>query len=107
MSRVTFPFTFQAIGNAAAGASFEPITRTVASLQPDEILARVQYASINAMDAKVQSSAVNIFELPLPMVLGYDFSGTVVALGTEGAYAGEAEALSVGSEVMGYTFAQG
>ena len=107
MSRVTFPFTFQAIGNAAAGAPFEPITRTVASLQPDELLARVSYASINAMDAKVQNSAVNIFELPLPMVLGYDFSGTVVALGTEGAYAGEVEALSVGSEVMGYTFGAG
>ena len=101
MSLVTLPLTFQAIGSPNPGDPFQPVTRTVASLQADEVLVRVSYASINALDAKVHGSKQNLFNAPLPLVLGYDFSGTVVALGTEGAYAGEAEALSLGSAVIG------
>ena len=103
MSRVNLPISFNAIGSATVGAPLAPLTRTVQSLQPDEVLSRVSFASINPMDFKIQHS--NLFNLPLPMVLGYDFSGVVVAMGTEGEapYAVEVEALTVGSAVMGST----
>lgn len=107
MSRVTLPLTFRAVGSTTIGAPFDHITRTIASLQPDELLARVSYASINAMDGKIHSSKLNMFQLPLPVVLGYDFSGVVVAMGTDGPYAGEEEAVTVGDAVMGSTFGFG
>ena len=106
MPLVTLPLTFQAIGSTTFGGPFEPVTRTVASLQPDEVLVHV-YAGINAMDGKIHGDTSNMFGLPLPLVVGYDFSGTVVALGIEGAYPDEDETLSVGSEVMGSTFGFG
>ena len=106
MSRTTLPLTFRAVGSSAPGAPLEPLTRTIQSLQPDEVLARVSYAAFNALDGKVYQSKANMFQLSLPIVLGYDFSGVIVALGTEGPYPGEAEALTVGSAVMGTTFSR-
>ena len=88
MSRISLPLTFRAVGSSTPGAPFESISRTIQSLQPDELLARVSYASINAMDGKIHNGKVNIFQVPLPMVLGYDFSGEVVAMGTDGPYQG-------------------
>ena len=107
MSRVSLPLTFHAVGSPTPGAPLELVSRTVQSLQADEVLVRVSYASINAMDAKIWSSPVNLFQLPLPLVVGYDFSGVIVALGTEGAYPEETEALTPGSAVMGSTFGIG
>ena len=103
---VTVPLTFQAMGNPTVGAPFEPVTRTVNVLQPDEVLIKVSYASINAMDLKVQN--YNWCQLPLPMVLGYDCTGVVVLLGTSiGLYAGEEEAITLGSSVIASTFGMG
>ena len=98
---ITFPISFQALGCATVGAPLEPFVRTVDGLQPDEVLVRVSYASINPMDSKVH--ATNMLQLPLPLVLGYNFSGVLVALGTTGAYPNEPEPLTVGSAVMGST----
>ena len=107
MSRITLPLTFRAVGSPAPGTPLEPLTRTIQSLQADEVLARVSYSSINAMDGRAHQAKINFFQLPLPLVFGFDFSGVVVALGTEGAYPGETEALTVGSAVMGSTFGIG
>ena len=102
MSLVTLPVSFTAIGCPALGAPLEAVTRTVLSVQPDEVLVRVSHASTNPMDPKMQQT--NMFQLPLPMVLGYNFSGVVVALGTGDAFPGEIEALTLGVVVMGSTF---
>ena len=99
-SLVTFPLSFPALGCATVGAPLESITRTIERLQPDEVLVRVSYASINPMDAKVH--ATNMLQLPLPMVLGYSFSGILLALGTADA-TNDVEALTLGSAVMGST----
>ena len=107
MSRISLPLTFRAMGSPTLGAPLEPISRTVESLQPDELLARVSYASMNAMDGKMRNAPANMFQLPLPIVLGFDFSGVVVALGTDGPVAGEDEALTIGSAVKGSTFGLG
>ena len=65
-SLVTLPLTFHAIGAAAPGAPFKPLTRTINTLAADEVLVRVSYAAINPMDAKIHQS--NFVKLPLPMV---------------------------------------
>ena len=65
-SLVTLPLTFKAIGAAAPGAPFEPVSRTVNVLAADEVLVKVSYASINPMDVKIYQS--NFAQLPLPMV---------------------------------------
>ena len=107
MSLVTLPITFRAIGSPTVGGPLQEVTRTVTALQPDELLVRVHYASVNSMDAKIAFAPANIFQLPLPLVVGYDYSGVVVALGTEGAFAGEVEAITLGSSVFGSTFGIG
>lgn len=101
---ITLPVTFTAIGCTALAAPLERLTRTVNVLQADEVLIRVSYASINPTDWKIYQS--NFVQLPLPMVLGYDCAGVVVALGTTGGvYAGEeSEQLTVGAAVMGSAF---
>ena len=106
LSLVTVPVTFKAVGCAAVGAPFEPVTRTVNVLQPDEVLVKVSYASINPMDVKIHQS--NFAQLPMPMVLGYDFAGTIVAMGIAiGMYPGETEALTLAASVTGSTFGMG
>ena len=105
MSLVTLPITFNAIGAAAPGAPLESLTRTVSALQADDALVKVSYSSINPLDVKILQ--YNFLQLPMPMVAGFDFSGVVVALGTEGAYAGESEAITLGAAVFGQTFGMG
>ena len=105
MSAVSLPLTFRAVGSADVAAPLESVSRTIAAVQADELLVRVSFASINAMDAKVYRT--NMPKLPLPMVLGYDFSGVVVALGSSAPWPGEKEPLAVGSAVLGSTFAMG
>ena len=104
-SLVTLPLTFRAIGAAVPGAPFEPVSRTINVLAPDEVLVKVSYASINPIDVKVYET--NFAQLPLPMVLGFEFSGVVVALGRPGMYAGEAEAITLGAAVFGQAFGIG
>ena len=104
MSAVTLPLTFRAVGSDVSGP-LESLHRTIAAVQADEVLVRVSFASLNAMDAKVYRT--NMPKLPLPMVLGYDLSGVVVALGSSAPYPGEKEPLAVGSAVLGSTFAIG
>ncbi len=58
------------------------VEKRVERLAKDEVLVRVGYASINKMDPMLAKR--NIFELPAPYVLGFDFSGEVVELGGEG-----------------------
>ncbi len=43
---------------------------------------RVDYASINKMDPMMARR--NLFQLPAPYVLGFDFGGEVVEVGSEG-----------------------
>ena len=52
------------------------------------------------MDPKIQQ--VNVFNLPLPLVLGFDYSGTVAAVGS-----GAQQKVKVGSEVFGNTIRGG
>ncbi|MGO8695678.1 MAG: alcohol dehydrogenase catalytic domain-containing protein [Rectinemataceae bacterium] len=46
------------------------------------MLMRVDYASINKMDPMMARR--NLFQLPAPYVLGFDFGGEVVEVGSEG-----------------------
>jgi NADPH:quinone reductase-like Zn-dependent oxidoreductase len=94
MSSVSFPLTYRALGNEDLTASLLVVHKTIDSLGADEVLIRVTHSSINFMDPMLQRR--NIFQLPLPMVLGFDFAGEVAALGS-----GDNGDLTVGAKVMG------
>jgi NADPH:quinone reductase-like Zn-dependent oxidoreductase len=71
--------TFDALAIDHAGAPVRLQQRTLAPLNSDELVVRVAYASINKMDAGLAQR--NLFQLPEPYVLGFDFSGEVVRAG--------------------------
>ena len=112
MSSVTLPITFKAVGCQTPNGPFALINRTVQSLQPHELLVRESHCAVNQKDAKIHET--NLAKLPMPMdsmVLGYDFSGVVVAAGgaedKDGAGQTSKDAVTVGSAVMGQTYAIG
>lgn len=74
-----FPISHDALAIDHAGAPVRLCTKTIASVHDDEVLVRVDYASINKMDAGLARQ--NVFGLPEPYVLGFDFSGEVVHAG--------------------------
>jgi NADPH2:quinone reductase len=102
MSAITLPITFRAFGNTQVKTPLVPLDRTVSALQADELLVKVAFASVNPMDGKLQED--NIFNLPAPYVLGFDFSGTVVAVGERGDAQAVDPAITIGSEVFGISF---
>jgi len=89
---MNLPLTFDALAIEGPGAPVRLQKRTVASLEKDEVLIRVSYASINKMDPLM--ARTNAFNLPSPYVLGFDFSGEIVRTGSDGG-------LSVGDQVFG------
>ena len=98
MSAASLPITFHALGSAEAKPPLTDLEKTITSLQADELLVKVAYASINPMDPKIQLH--NFMRLPLPLIVGFDFSGTVVALG--GPLPSDwDQAVEVGSKVFG------
>ena len=96
LTEVTLPLSFNALAIPHEGEPVSLQRKTIHSLAPDELLVRVDYASINNMDPLIAKR--NIFQLPDPYVLGFDFSGVVVKLGSEGPHG-----LRVGDLVLGST----
>jgi NADPH2:quinone reductase len=92
--------TFDALALDHAGAPVSLRTKTIASVRDDELLVRVDYASINKMDAGLAQR--NVFQLPEPYVLGFDFSGEVVRVG-----AAASGAFAAGDHVFGRSEAGG
>jgi NADPH2:quinone reductase len=90
------PISFNALAIEQSGAPVSMQQKTIASLNDDEVLIRVSYASINKMDPAL--ARMNVFNLPSPYVLGFDFSGEVVKLGGQGKVA-----LKLGDQVFGTT----
>src|SRR5208337_312809 len=95
---MTFPFSFKALAIEQPGSPVSLIKKTIESINKDEILVRVDYASINKMDPMMARR--NLFQLPAPYVLGFDFSGEVVQAGNEAG-------LMVGDQVFGTAGAGG
>ena len=100
MSTLTLPLSFNALVIDKPGAQLRAQRKSVASLNDGEALIRVAYASINRMDPSLAQN--NFFNLPLPYVLGFDYSGEVVML-TGSSKGG----LKVGQQVFGKTLAGG
>ena len=100
MTSVSLPLTFHAIGNSELKTPVKDLELTVSDLQVDDLLIKVAYASINPMDPKLQ--LYNFWSFPLPLILGFDFSGTVVAVGSDEAPPHSDAAVKVGSEVFGF-----
>lgn len=90
------PLAFQALAIEDAGKPLFLQTRSIDALNDDEVLVRVEYASINAMDPGLARR--NIFQLPAPYVLGFDFSGEVVRVGAD-----NPGGLQLGDQVFGKT----
>ena len=101
----TLPITFRSLAIETDGGPFTLHQKTITTLQPDELLIRVAYASINAGDSKLWQH--NSWHLPTPYVLGFDFSGTVVLAGAAADGEVAKEVVVAGSEVMGCTEAGG
>jgi len=95
-TEVTLPVTFNALVIEQAGKPVSMQQKTIASLGEDEMLIRVTYASINKMDPAL--ALRNLFQLPPPYVLGFDFSGEVVNLGGRGE-----GRFKVGDQVFGHS----
>lgn len=65
---------------------------------PGQVLVRVRAAGVNALDGKIRSGALEaVFPTPLPVIPGFEVSGTVDAVG-----AGVTD-VSVGDEVFGWS----
>ena len=79
LTEVSVASEFQCPCDLADRRSRESSTEDHWSLAPDELLVRVNYASINKMDPMLAKR--NLFQLPAPYVLGFDFSGVVVKTG--------------------------
>lgn len=57
-------------------------TIDVPAIAPDEVLVKIHAASINPVDWKTRKGLVSgLFAHQLPLILGWDFSGTVVSIG--------------------------
>lgn len=96
MSQMTFPISFNALTIPKTGEPVSLQRKTIESLKEDEALIRVAYASINKMDPLLARR--NLFNLPEPYVLGFDFSGEVMAWG---AGHKDGPVLTVGQPVFG------
>jgi NADPH2:quinone reductase len=81
-TKTILPISFNALAIDAPGSPVRQVEKTIHSLCDDEVLIRVSHASINKMDPLLARR--NIFDLPAPYTLGFDFSGEVVELGVEG-----------------------
>ncbi len=72
------------------------------ALKPDEILVRVEAASVNPVDWKVCDGVLrNKLPMPMPFIPGGDFSGTVAAIGRS------TRGFSTGMAVFGMTSTPG
>jgi len=91
---ITLPISFRALAIEQAGEAVSMQRKSIMALHEDDVLIRIDYASINKMDPGL--ARVNVFNFPLPYVLGFDFSGEVVGLGAQCQ-----EAFKVGDEVLG------
>ena len=94
ITEVQLPLSFNALAIPQEGEPVTLLRRTISTLAPDEVLVRVQYALINNMDPLIAKR--NIFQLPAPYVLGFDYSGVIVKRGSEGP-----RGLQVGDPVLG------
>ncbi len=88
------PVTFDSLAIEHAGSPVSLRKKTVTALDEGEVLVRVDHASINKMDPGLAQR--NLFQLPEPYVLGFDFSGEVVEVGT-----GAGASFAVGDQVFG------
>ena len=93
-TEVSMPLSFSVLAIPRTGDPVSLQRKTISSLAPDELLVRVNYASINKMDPMLAKR--NLFQLPEPYVLGFDFSGVVVKRGSE-----SPQGLQVGDPVLG------
>lgn len=93
-TEISIPLSFNALAIPHEGEPVSLQRKTVSSLAPDEILVRVNYASINKMDPLMAKR--NIYQLPTPYVLGFDYSGVIVKRGSE-----DSRGLHVGDPVLG------
>ena len=100
---VTLPLTFHCLVVSKLGSPLSRAETTVSALTADEALIRVQCCSVNPMDPKLQHH--NKFKMPLPLRLGFDFSGQIGALGAGGG--GGEGGLALGDEVFGTTLMGG
>ena len=97
MRTVSLPLTYRALGNEELTSPLVMLQRSITTLAADEVLIRITHASINAMDPSLQR--LNFFQLPMPLVLGFDFAGTVAAVSGEDS--GHDDGLVLGAQVMG------
>ncbi len=79
----TLPDTMHAIAATAHGPAevLAPCELPVPTPGPHDLLVRVHATSINPVDLKIRQEGLG-FPATFPLVLGYDVSGTVAAIGT-------------------------
>ncbi len=72
------------------------------SIKKDEVLVETFAAGVNPLDNKVASGKLKrLTKTPLPITMGHDVSGNVVAVGAD------VNEFKIGDEVYGYTHMQG
>ncbi len=89
---IKLPISFAALAIEHEGAPVSLLQKSIAAVNDGELLVRVHHASINKMDPALAQR--NVFQLPDPYVLGFDFSGEVVQVGGAGSF-------QVGDQVFG------
>lgn len=89
---MNFPFSYNALAIEIPGSPVTLVRKTIQGLEPDEVLVRVDFASINKMDPLMAHR--NMYQLPPPYVLGFDFAGEIAEVGGTGTF-------QVGDRVFG------
>ncbi|KAK4056125.1 NADPH:quinone reductase [Microbotryomycetes sp. JL221] len=65
---------------------------------PDQVLYKVEYAGVNFIDTYMRGG---IYKMPMPMILGQESAGTIVAMGSN--VDSTKYGYNVGDKVVGYT----
>ena len=89
-------------------AALPPTLLPPLHLQDSPPSSKIVAASGNPIDFKVaQGGLKGAWDCPLPMVMGYDFSGTIVAISTDGADGADPSAsFKVGDDVFAVNWGQ-
>ncbi|MEI5999884.1 zinc-dependent alcohol dehydrogenase family protein [Paraburkholderia bengalensis] len=89
--------SMQALVLSHYNGPLEPTTLPIPEPARGEVLVRIKASGLNPLDTKIRAGAAAHARHPLPLVLGIDLAGEVVALGAD------VTAFKIGDEVYGMT----
>ena len=75
--------TMDAVVLASPDAAFSRTALPIPSVEPGQVLVRIQASGINPLDLKIRAGKAPHAKHSLPGILGMDMAGTVEAVGAD------------------------